>query len=149
MLSVKLTQTSMFLWKYMKRMGGAIVLPTWMSHLDDWNEALMDRLGMFLWIVKITHFKKPLERIIEYQHSFLLHISKLFSLFNVTVILSQTNRQKYAFTDMDVIALPSVSKVNKSIARTKIKQNKMDAIPLRIDIYVLEWKYIMILRASS
>ena len=51
-------------------MGGAVVLLTWMLHLDDWNEVLMDR------IVKIAHFKKPLERIIDYQHrlSFILHI---------------------------------------------------------------------------
>ena len=26
-------------------MDGVVVLPTWMLHLDDWNEVLMDRLG--------------------------------------------------------------------------------------------------------
>ena len=29
-------------------MDGAVVLPTWMLHLDDWNEVLKDRLEMFL-----------------------------------------------------------------------------------------------------
>ena len=52
----------------------------------------MDGLGKFLRIVKVTHFKKHLERFIDYQHRhpFLLHISKLFSLINY--IISQTNR---------------------------------------------------------
>ena len=29
--------------------------------LDDWEKTLMDILGKFLWIVKITHFKKHLK----------------------------------------------------------------------------------------
>ena len=60
-------------------MYGVVVLPTWMLRLDG-------------------HFKKNLERIIDYQlqHSLLLHISELFSLFNF--ILSQTNR-KVRITD--------------------------------------------------
>ena len=36
--------------------------------LDGWNKVLMDRLGKFLSTVKVTHFKKPVERIIDYQH---------------------------------------------------------------------------------
>ena len=32
-------------------MGSAVVLPTLMLHLDDWNDVLMDRLGEFLYIV--------------------------------------------------------------------------------------------------
>ena len=49
-------------------MGGVVVLSTLMLHLDDWIEVLMDILGEFLMIVKIKHFMKPLERIIDYQH---------------------------------------------------------------------------------
>ena len=30
------------------RISGAVVLPTWLLHLDDWNEVLMERLGRFL-----------------------------------------------------------------------------------------------------
>ena len=42
------------------------------------------RLGNFLRIIKIKHFMKPLERIIDYQHwhAFVLHISKPLSLFH-------------------------------------------------------------------
>ena len=39
-------------------MGGAVVLPTSMLLLDDWNEVLMDNLRKFLRIVNITHFMK-------------------------------------------------------------------------------------------
>ena len=68
-----------------------LALPTWMLYLHDWNELLMDRLGKFLGIVKITHFMKPFVRIINYQYRFVLHISKPVSLFNF--ILHQTNRK--------------------------------------------------------
>ena len=62
-------------------MGGAVVLPGGMVHLNDW------KTNGQIWKVSV----KPFERIIDYQHqhSFLLHISKLLSLFNF--ILSQTN----------------------------------------------------------
>ena len=53
-------------------MGGVVVLPTWMLHLNDFNEVMMNRVRRSLCIVKKTkkksHFMKPLERIIDYQH---------------------------------------------------------------------------------
>ena len=53
-----------------------------------------DSENKFLGIVKITNLKKHLERMLDYQHRhlFLLHISKLFSLFSF--ILCQTIRNK-------------------------------------------------------
>ena len=55
-------------------MGGAVVLPTWMLLLDDWNEVRMDKLSVFC---KIAYILKPLERIIDYQH--IQTISKPFN----------------------------------------------------------------------
>ena len=124
----------MILWKDLYRLGGTVV-PTWMSRLDDWKEALMDRLGNFLWIVKITHFKKPLERIIDYQHrhSFLFHISELFSLFNF--ILSQTNRNNLDLpTYSGTASLSSVSKANKFVTRTKINPEIIRLWRVRMEI---------------
>ena len=59
-----------------------------------WNKVIMKKPRKFLRIVKITYFKKHLKKITNYQdrHSFLLPISKLFSLFNF--IFCQTNRTK-------------------------------------------------------
>ena len=59
-------------------MGGAVVLPTWMSRLDDWKEALMDKLGNFPKNCKNNTFKETLGKNFDYQHrhSFLRHISE-------------------------------------------------------------------------
>ena len=56
----------------------------------------MDRLGKFLRIVKGTSGK-------NYQHrySLFLHVSKLFSLFN---LFFPKHIEKYGFSDMDGIA---------------------------------------------
>ena len=38
MISVNLNQESIVcMKKNINRMGGAVVLPTWMLHMDDWN----------------------------------------------------------------------------------------------------------------
>ena len=52
-------------------MGGAVVLPTWMLPLDDWNEMLMDRL--YETIVENYHvsYFKIVIIIIIYFYSFL------------------------------------------------------------------------------
>ena len=34
-------------------MGGAIVMPTFMLHLDDWNKVVMGRLRKFLFTVTV------------------------------------------------------------------------------------------------
>ena len=113
MLSVNLPNIRLFLWKDRNRMCGAVVLIIWMFHLDDWNEVLMDRLGKFLWIVKITHFKES-GKIININIHFLHHNSLHVFIF------SQTNR-KNALTDMDgIVMLSSVSKVYISVTWTKI-----------------------------
>ena len=76
-------------------MGGAVVLPTGKLHLDYLNEMLMDILEMFLCIAKITHLKKPLERIIYYhhRHSFLLHI------IHIHIFTPHLNSRPYSIYD--------------------------------------------------
>ena len=69
-------------------MGRAVVLHTWMLHLDDWNEVLMDRF-----IIKITHFMNNFERIIGYEHQ---HSVLLYTFAN--------KYKNHAFTNLDGIA---------------------------------------------
>ena len=63
-------------------MGGSLILHTWMLNLDQVELRANEQTWKVSENCKITHFMKHLERIIDYQHqhSFLLHISKLFSL---------------------------------------------------------------------